>query len=511
MASNFPKLPGFVPTHDCTRTDFKKVSHVKQEKLSNAKNQEVPLYALPRPPLKTEVPVKDEKSQSFSQTVHKNHFGEDITEQFEPTFVKLDKQVLRFFGFFKESVVESRLENYRLRKITVYYYLEDNSIAMYEPREANSGAPQGIFLKRQMVLKNDGSSIPIAPYDFRVGEDIEIYGRIVRVYDCDQYTREFFENLGQPQDDPQQSPTDNFAKSTIKHIPVRDPELKDFMEHALGGGRVKPQKQFLDHDRKVLKFYARFDNLPYIIHYFLADDTFEIREVHFPNSGRDQFPLLLKRQKLPRKFEIGQPGQNPKITSYIKAEDIEADRPLHAFGRDFELLGVDLYTQQYYQQNFGKVFELGETEQPRVPSSKGVIVPPHNGFGDEEDSLGYVFKLVPKQPKKDYFKYVDNDHKILRYTAKLNTKVPEDIERRFIVSFYLSDDTVSVFEPANKNSGIVEGKFLERRKYKNVDKNMEFITPTDFPLGGDVKINGYSFKILSCDEYTDNYLKGHLI
>ena len=31
MASNFPKLPGYAPTHDCTKVDFKKVSHVKLE------------------------------------------------------------------------------------------------------------------------------------------------------------------------------------------------------------------------------------------------------------------------------------------------------------------------------------------------------------------------------------------------------------------------------------------------------------------------------------------------
>lgn len=67
----------------------------------------------------------------------KNHFdaqGKDIAEQFEPTFVKLDKQVLRFHGYFKESVVESRLENFRVRKVILYYYLEDHTILISEPR-----------------------------------------------------------------------------------------------------------------------------------------------------------------------------------------------------------------------------------------------------------------------------------------------------------------------------------------------------------------------------------------
>jgi len=97
----------------------------------------------------------------------------------------------------------------------------------------------------------------------------------------------------------------------------------------------------------------------------------------------------------------------------------------------------------------------------------------------------------------------------LRYTARFNTRVPEDVDRRLIIQFYLADDSLSIYEPAQKNSGIIEGKFLERRKYKNVDKQLAFISPTDMPIGGDVKINGHSFHILSCDEYTRNYLNGH--
>lgn len=100
--------------------------------------------------------------------------------------------MLRFLGYFKESVVESRLENYRLRKLIIYYFLEDRSIMITEPKQVNSGTPQGAFLKRQVVLKQDGSGLPLSPDDFRVGLDVGICGRAIRVYDCDQYTREFF-------------------------------------------------------------------------------------------------------------------------------------------------------------------------------------------------------------------------------------------------------------------------------------------------------------------------------
>lgn len=100
MASNFPKLPGYVPTHDPTLVDnmshHKKVSHVKLEKIRNAKNVEVPLHALPRQVEKIFLPEKTDMSKSFSHQQYPNHQGAQIDELFEPTFVKLDKQVSNF-------------------------------------------------------------------------------------------------------------------------------------------------------------------------------------------------------------------------------------------------------------------------------------------------------------------------------------------------------------------------------------------------------------------------------
>ena len=95
MASNFPKLPGMVPTHDPTIVNHKKISHKKLEEIRNGKNVTVPLYTVPRGPaaLDAKTCSKQEENKSYSQTVFKNHFGADIAEQFEPTFVKLDKQV----------------------------------------------------------------------------------------------------------------------------------------------------------------------------------------------------------------------------------------------------------------------------------------------------------------------------------------------------------------------------------------------------------------------------------
>jgi hypothetical protein len=95
--------------------------------------------------------------------------------------------------------VESRLENFRIHHLSVFYFLEDKSIMITEPKVVNSGVPQGAFLKRQMVLKPDGMS-PFMPQDFCVGLDVGIFGRCIRITDCDAYTRQFFEVSKRPSD-----------------------------------------------------------------------------------------------------------------------------------------------------------------------------------------------------------------------------------------------------------------------------------------------------------------------
>jgi len=70
--------------------------------------------------------------ETTNQSTYKTFLKKETNELFQPAFVKMDRHVLRFYGYFKESVVESRLETERLRKLIIYYYLEDNSLSMLE-------------------------------------------------------------------------------------------------------------------------------------------------------------------------------------------------------------------------------------------------------------------------------------------------------------------------------------------------------------------------------------------
>ncbi len=84
------------------------------------------------------------------------------------------------------------MENFRIRKLVILYYLEDHTVMILEPKETNSGVPQGNFLKRRQLLREDGSGLAMLPFDFRIGKDLTVLGKQIRIIDCDEYTREFF-------------------------------------------------------------------------------------------------------------------------------------------------------------------------------------------------------------------------------------------------------------------------------------------------------------------------------
>ncbi|CAJ1333237.1 unnamed protein product, partial [Effrenium voratum] len=137
--------------------------------------------------------------------------GGDIQFQELPAWDAFDRHVLRFSGYFKESVVETNLENYRVRKVTIYYYLEDDTCQIQEPKQDNSGMPQGQLIRRHRFPSAQGGYLKAE--DLRVGETLQIYGRSIFVTDCDPFTREYFEQAGAPQGPPEPEETDPFQET----------------------------------------------------------------------------------------------------------------------------------------------------------------------------------------------------------------------------------------------------------------------------------------------------------
>merc|ERR1719324_716248 len=113
-----------------------------------------------------------------------------------------------------------------------------------------------------------------------------------------------------PQGASEETEVDNFKASQLKDAgPFGIPRTAErlYREVMLGGGHVnEDMQQFLEWDRKVCRFYAVHDDLslpqferrPFMILFFLSDDTVGIREQYPLNCGRDNFPIFFRRGKM---------------------------------------------------------------------------------------------------------------------------------------------------------------------------------------------------------------------
>lgn len=459
-----------------------------------------------------------------------------------PAWVAYDRKVLRFSGYFKESVHASASESWRARKCLVYFYLEDDSMHIAEPKVENSGIPQGVFVKRHRIPK-EGSNQFYTVDDLAIGAELAIYGRVFRLTDADAFTRSFYATNGVTLGESELVPQDSFSKKQMSHVHPHNKmmnPLKTFMEAALGKAMhagVDATQKFLQHDGRVLRFYAQWDDdkmygeiRPYTVHYFLADDTVEVQEVAIPNSGRDPFPSLLKRQKLPKNFHevgmdlsrIGQ-GDDGKVI-YYSPTDFRVGGYIQVYGRNLFICGADAFTKDFYKRYYGLSdddFPRLNMDDPEVPLAS-IEPPPHNGFGSEEDSLASFLYLMPKVPKADFKKLIELDGVNLRFLAKFRpgsttpgatalygggAKV--DQGRRFIVTYYLANDTFQVFEKFERNSGFVGGKFLERDRVRNPARGGEWYRACDFYIGSSIIVNKFEFEVIDCDEYTAKFLRNN--
>jgi len=124
--------------------------------------------------------------------------------------LKYDRTVLSFRGYFKESVVENPNENYRIRKCVIYFYLNDGTIFVTEPKIENSGIPQGVFLSRQKIPKSLGCNDYYTWEDFNIGVNMNLCQHIFRVVSCDLFTRKFLTEQGVQLNPAETIPADQF-------------------------------------------------------------------------------------------------------------------------------------------------------------------------------------------------------------------------------------------------------------------------------------------------------------
>merc|ERR1712106_156426 len=330
---------------------------------------------------------------------------------FVPAHLAYDKKVLKFTGYFQETLptgIEENCPNYRYRFVEIFYYLEDDSISFIEPVIENSGTPQGKLLQRQRLPKDDlGNSYHWT--DLNCGVDMLVYGRVYHITGCDEYTASFFASEGVKLNPQEQLPVDPYTES--RQPPNRTTKTKSDFDRL---------KRFLTLDRKVLRFSAVWDDRdmkfgemrPFIFHYFLVDDTLQIREVYKPNDERDPFPILSERARIPiNRYDIPEtfPTCLMEVSDaevqgkWLKSNDFIIGKTLTISNRRFLIYDCDEFTRRWYKNEMAfeqpPAIEIPDEDRRSVKPRK-MIIPPYNGFGSIDDTVQNCLSLVPQPPKK---------------------------------------------------------------------------------------------------------------
>mmetsp|Transcript_10981 Transcript_10981/g.17895 ORF Transcript_10981/g.17895 Transcript_10981/m.17895 type:complete len:906 (+) Transcript_10981:76-2793(+) len=478
-----------------------------------------------------------------------------------PTFVEMDKQVCRFFAHFFQDrnwdkqapLGDPNIENQICRAVTIQYYLSDNEVQILEPKVTNAGMPSGTFFRKGPLTKDDGSRLELQ--ELTVGGEIAMLGQTFFITDADKFTRNHFEQ--------------NFGIELMHSLPHPKTIRKEMgAQYATGLGANLPRvgkqnygarstdylstkevldktTRFLKYEGHVLRFQcvevstkippffphlqdiatqegyyglvASADVKRFALSFYLSTCNIDLvvqKQKGKNMDGQDEPKLVLKKSKLPTNWREAQRGRPAK---YFEAEDFRCGQVIDVYGKYFLLVNCDSFTRQVYAQ-------LGKPQRDvkLVSEPKKEIVQPipqlGDGFlaiGSNEDTLATVYGM-PKAGK-DMEKMQRNQNRLLRCKAIMLTGNPIDSSREFMVTFYLEDDTLAVFEEQKRNSGIWGGNFLKRGRYLNAlpaeTEVPRYFKQNDIFLGNVVSVNGHEFQIIEmdnmsldfCEHYPDEF------
>ena len=426
--------------------------------------------------------------------------------------VSQQTKVLRSFGYYREAISESSEETFRDRQISILIYLADGTCEVNEPKVQNSGIPQGKVINRGPLKTENGELI--GPAHLLPGTFLKIYGKMIKVCATDPWTRNWLTergfNVGENVAIPANGASRILAKLPEWNGKVLFP-LKTFMEASMGKHNhdSKATKQFLDYDQDMLRFSLVWDNsdalfgdiMDYSMLYYLCDDTVQIQQSKRANTGREEFPTLFKRDQLLKdwkeflnihKRQVGAKYSESPIWTW---RDMRVGMTFNVYGRDMRVTAVDYVTRDFFQSQ-GIDLKPNERLAGEKVDRPVLPTPSFNGYGDKFHAGTEWKSLIPKQPKKDYNKIIGLDGHRIRMTASIVSDNPDDQQRKFVITYFLHDDTLLVYEPPIRNSGIVGGKFLEKGKFEH-ESGARYITPSDFEEGQVTKINYFDFVIES--------------
>lgn len=121
-----------------------------------------------------------------------------MNEPFKPRNSEKEILVGRYYGYFYQKrpweegtpLGEPVIEKKIARRVTIHYYIKDDTIEINEPKQINSGMPSGRFYRRNKLYKENSDEF-ITMADLVPGKSFRALGQEIFVADADAFTRDY--------------------------------------------------------------------------------------------------------------------------------------------------------------------------------------------------------------------------------------------------------------------------------------------------------------------------------
>lgn len=424
-----------------------------------------------------------------------------------PNFVEKDRVVTRFYGHFVEKRPWSRGplgiptgEENVVRYLTIIFHVNDQTIEMSERKMANSGMSGGAFCSRRRIKKlNDGQYVTIE--DLAVGNVLMVLGQEIHITDADAFTYDYFRRelniqLSRPLQKPEshvftngaQFATGQFSETTLladKESAIHGDVRTRSSDYFAKKESLDKTSRFLKYEGQILRFQCillpanaketvvketyqmKGDEKKIGLLFYLCDGSIEVRAIKGGNNSGDAASLV-KRGKVAKNWRQVQRGATAE---YYVPYDLLCGSVIDIYGKKLLLTNCNDYTKRVYEDMELEQKPVSLISKPRVAVSHRVPAQ-GDGFlniGSPADTLATVYGK-PKQVK-DNMKIQRNQNRTLRcklkYLLSTDSKHPGEANRVFMLTYYLEDDTLQIYEETVRNSGYGGGNFLKRGKYQN--------------------------------------------
>ncbi|XP_035207051.1 EF-hand domain-containing family member C2-like [Stegodyphus dumicola] len=470
--------------------------------------------------------------------------------------------ILKFNAYYCEKLGEDPESATRFRKCNVLYYIDDDDIKVYEPRQINSGCPQGCIVAKGRFQKPDGTYYCID--DLNIGKTLVLNGREYKLINCDDFTRNFLTEMGYKV--PPRLP------DVIDPITEDREERNKLRSYRKPTGKTYKLAPFLKNHPKRLRFFGYYgeeknlfeEKREITLYYNLADGLIKIVEERCKNKwidGRFDTRVILRPTLVPKNvdpalpigemadptllnlahdvenvliggkyYKIQKPtsvlvDSNPlegrrRFVEYYTDKDLDLGVEYNIFGSKVVLHDCDEFTKNYYRATYNK--ELIPVPRPEIPLFKThKLVYKHEEFGSSEQTIRTNDPFTPKPLEEHLLKVFEKDRfayevRELKFLARIVTDNPVEKDRRFTVRWYMEDDTMDIraLDLDFERASIMEHVHFRRMRVTKPHAHLSnfepcFYQPADMYVGNVIYVRTRPFKLLEADEYTYNYMENY--